>query len=63
MCSALGTIIGPILGGLFYDEFGVQLTCDIFALSSITMAVLFFTANIYPGFLLKNKVTPKSAGE
>jgi len=54
MCSALGTILGPIVGGFFYDKFGVHTTCDIFAICSLTMAVLFFSMNIWPGFLINN---------
>jgi MFS family permease len=55
MSSALGTIIGPIVGGLFFDLYGVQTTCDIFGLSSLAMGLLFFIMNIWPGLLLKKK--------
>jgi len=57
MCSALGTIIGPILGGLFYDIYDVQSTCDIFGVSSFIMAIIFFIMNIWPGVLLTNAHT------
>jgi MFS family permease len=56
MASAVGTIIGPILGGTLYDVIGVQNTVNIFAASSLFMAFLFFLMNIWPGFLLTPKL-------
>lgn len=56
MASAVGTIIGPILGGNLYDIIGAQNTVNIFAASSIFMALLFFVMNIWPGFLLTPKL-------
>lgn len=61
MCSALGTILGPVIGGILYDQVGIQTTCDIFALSSIFMGLLFFAANIWPAFLLKKPVASNPA--
>lgn len=52
MFNAFGSILGPILGSLLYKHFGIHTTCDIFAIASVSMAVLFFMMNIWPGFLL-----------
>jgi MFS family permease len=56
MSSAIGSIIGPILGGSLYDAIGVQNTVNIFAGSSVFMGILFFVMNIWPGFLLTPKL-------
>lgn len=55
MCSAIGTIIGPFAGGVLYDNLGVQTTCDIFGLTSVSMAVIYFLMNIWPALLFKKK--------
>ena len=52
MGSALGSIVGNWIGGLLYDQFGNPITCDIMALTSFTMGLLYFLMNIKPGFLL-----------
>jgi MFS family permease len=59
MASALGTFIAPIMGGVLYENLGVQNACNVFAASSIFMAFLFFIMNIWPGFLLSPKLDIK----
>lgn len=53
--SAFGSIFGTVIGPLMYNKLGNRLTCDIFALLSFLMAIVFFMANIKPGFLIKKK--------
>ena len=52
MASAIGSILGPIVGAILYEKFYVHTTCDIFAIASFSMAIIFFIMNIWPGFLL-----------
>jgi MFS family permease len=52
MATAFGSILGPILGATLYEAIYVHTTCDIFAASSLLMAIIFFTMNIWPGYLL-----------
>jgi hypothetical protein len=52
MASAIGSILGPYVGAKLYDMYYVHTTCDIFAVASLSMAIVFFMMNIWPGFLL-----------
>jgi MFS family permease len=56
MCSALGTILGQIIGGRLYASIGVIRTMDIYVGLSLFMALIFFAMNIWPGFLLTPKL-------
>lgn len=51
--GAIGTIIGPIIGGIMDDKFGFQTTCDILAGSSLVFGALFFFLGILPACLKK----------
>ena len=51
MASAVGAVLGPFLGGIFFEELGSQTTCDIFGFASLAMAFIFFLANMWPAFL------------
>jgi uncharacterized membrane protein YfcA len=53
MGSALGSIIGNWVGGYLYKQFKNPITCDIMAAMSFTMAIFYFSMNIWPGFLIK----------
>ena len=63
MCSAVGTILGPMAGGILYDSFGVQTTCDIFGLTSVSMAVIYFIMNVWPALLIKKKKDPQQQAD
>jgi MFS family permease len=63
MCSAVGTILGPMAGGILYDNFGVQTTCDIFGLTSVSMAVIYFIMNVWPALLIKKKKDPQQQAD
>jgi MFS family permease len=51
-CS-LGTIIGPILGGVLSDQFGFIGTCDIFASAGFIFGVVYFAVAILPRLMVK----------
>lgn len=53
--SACGSILGTIIGPLMYNTLGNRVTCDVFSLLSFLTAIVFFMANIKPGFLIKKK--------
>ena len=55
--GAIGTIIGPIIGGVLNDGIGFESTCDTLALTSLGFAILYFFIAILPS-CLKAK-TPK----
>ena len=50
---ATGCIIAPILGGIFTDNWGFRICCDIMAFSSIAFAVIYFFLNILPSLISK----------
>ena len=52
MCSALGSILGLIIGGSLYEEIGINWTMNIYSFLSLLMGIIFFLMNIWPGFLL-----------
>ena len=56
MCSALGSILGLVIGGSLYEEVGINKTMDIYTGLCLLMAVVFFLMNIWPGFLLSPKL-------
>jgi len=53
--GSIGSILATILGSILYRLLGNRITSDIFAILSFVMAVIFFLANIKPGFLHKKK--------
>jgi ribonucleotide reductase beta subunit family protein with ferritin-like domain len=54
IAGSLGTIIGPILGGILCDKFGFIGTCDIFASASFILGIVYFAVAIMP-HLIVNK--------
>jgi len=54
IAGSLGTIIGPILGGILCDQFGFIGTCDIFASASFIFGLVYFAVAIMP-HLIVNK--------
>ena len=58
MTGAIGCILAPVLGGFLTDIYRFQTTCDIFAVASLSFAVIYFFCNIWPGFLLIVPVDP-----
>lgn len=62
MGGALGSIMGNWVGGFLFASLGNPKTCDIFAIMALSMATIYFLANIYPAFLLKKK-TPETEAQ
>jgi uncharacterized membrane protein YdcZ (DUF606 family) len=54
MAGALGTIIGPVLGGALCDNFGFTITCDILATTAVILGTLYFLVGILP-YLIQRK--------
>eukprot|EP00347_Sterkiella_histriomuscorum_P005636 403355840 len=51
MSYAIGCLIAPILGGAFNDSYKYRTTCDIFAVSAATFAVIYFFINLLPNII------------
>lgn len=51
--AGIGIILSTILGGIFYQLLGNRITCDLFGLLSLSMAIIFFILNIKPGYLIR----------
>jgi MFS family permease len=49
---AIGCMIAPIIGGLFYQIWGFRKTCDIMAFSCIVFSIFYFLLNMLP-YLMK----------
>lgn len=49
--GAIGTIIGPIIGGIMNDYLGFESTCDSLALGSLVFGVIYFFFGILPACL------------
>lgn len=52
--QAVGSIIGPILGGFLQELVGFRSTCDIMALGAAAFTVVYFAFNVVP-YMLKSK--------
>jgi hypothetical protein len=52
MSAATGIVLSNILGGILFEFFGNRITCDIFCLTSLSMAIIVFLFNIKPGYIL-----------
>ena len=52
MFAAMGIILSNILGGILFEFFGNRITCDIFCLASLSMAIIVFLFNIKPGYII-----------
>ena len=52
---ALGTIIGPIVGGRCYDVGGYRYACDVMCVSCAVVCVLNFCFIFLPDILSKKK--------
>jgi MFS family permease len=52
MCSALGSILGLIIGGSLFETIKINWTMNIYSFLCFCMAIIYFLMNIWPGFLL-----------
>jgi len=55
--NAIGSIIAPVLGGTLNECVGFRTTCDIMAVSSLTVGSIYFCSNVLPQ-IIKNKKNP-----
>ena len=55
IAGAVGTIFGPIIGGLLNDSVGFQSTCDVLALSALVSGIIYFFLGILPTLIKKSK--------
>lgn len=46
--SSLGTIVGPIIGGIMNDHLGFESTCDIMAAAGIAFGLIYFFCGLLP---------------
>lgn len=48
MSFAIGSILGPIIGGGLYDRVGFQTTSDIIAFTALTVSIYFAYSVTFP---------------
>ncbi len=48
MSFAIGSILGPIIGGGLYDQVGFQSTSDIIALTALSISIYFASSVTIP---------------
>lgn len=51
--GAIGTIVGPIIGGMMDDWMGFESTCDVLALSALVFGIIYFFLGLLPSWLKK----------
>ena len=59
MSNALGSILAPILGGLFADLYGFRSAIDILAFIALVYGTLFFIFHVIPFAINQRKKTKK----
>lgn len=55
MFCSLGAMVGPLIGGVLYDEAGINWACDTMAIISLSMAAIYFFLMVWPGSLNKTE--------
>jgi MFS family permease len=53
IAGSIGTIVGPILGGALFDEYGFETTCDILACGAGVLGLIYLFIAILPALFMR----------